>query len=36
MLASQMALTHSLAMDLLGRTRRAEMIAQFDSLARWR
>jgi hypothetical protein len=31
MLASQMALTHSLAMDLLGRTRRAEMIAQFDS-----
>ena len=31
MLAGQMAVTHALAMDLLGRTRRAEMIAQFDS-----
>jgi hypothetical protein len=31
MLASQMALTHSLAMALLGRTRRAELLAQFDS-----
>jgi hypothetical protein len=31
MLASQMVVTHRLAMDLLGRTRSAEMIAQFDS-----
>jgi hypothetical protein len=31
MLASQMAATHSLAMDMIGRARRADLIAQFDS-----
>ena len=31
MLASQMAVTHALAMDMLGRARRAELIVQADS-----
>jgi hypothetical protein len=31
MLASQMAATHSLAMEMIGRARRADLLAQFDS-----
>ena len=31
MLASQMAATHSLAMEMLGRTRRAEMLEQMQA-----